>query len=858
MKRISLAKILSLVVICVMLLGALALTVFATEDENNEIVIGANLQYGESLKLMYAIDNAPDGAVLKATDSKGNEIKVNYLGEKEINGTIYDQYILAVGVSVHAIDEVVTLTVADNSGAVVAVKNYSVLQYVYERLYVKNIAVGNEREMLTSLLEFSAKADLYFNETPADATFDKYQYITVTGATVNGNDPTGMYAPNSTPFANLDAIEYDAAKYELTITVNEETKTLDELKALTVGDTAINVVVSITEKAHEHSYEEVVTAPTCIAAGYTTYTCAGCGDTYTEAGDPATGHADENGDYKCDVCSAKALPEDGATLTIAQAIAMGKLFTKDAYTTQKYYITGIITEVQNTMYGNMIISDGTDSILVYGVYSYDGKTRYDALEYKPQVYDEITVYGVIGFYNAPQMKNGWMDDVVMHECDYSEEVTAPTCTANGYTTYTCDVCGDTYTGNETDALGHSFVDGACSVCGIPDTHTHVYTSKVTAPTCTEDGYTTYTCECGESYTEAGDPVTGIHVDNDGNFECDYGCGELMIPEANSTLTIDQAIALGNLYAHNTYTSGKYYVTITISEVYQTTYGNMRAKAEDGTVFTVYGTYSADGSVRYDALSYKPVVGDTITVYGIIGLYSNAPQMKNAWITNIVHECNSDVAATCTKGASCSICGAEVEGSEALGHTPGAEATCTEDQKCTVCGEVMQEATGHNYEGGTCTVCGAIEGGEPEGPKELVTFEFGENGSAAHVDGNDLGTSKSYTEGDYTLELTGMSKVYGPAYDAKGNSCIKLGTSKVVGTFTFTVADDVDQVIIRVAKYKANTTKIDVNGTAYTISGASNNGEYDEIVIDTTTTKTITFATVSGGARAMINSITYIG
>ena len=104
----------------------------------------------------------------------------------------------------------------------------------------------------------------------------------------------------------------------------------------------------------------------------------------------------------------------------------------------------------------------------------------------------------------------------------------------------------------------------------------------------------------------------------------------------------------------------------------------------------------------------------------------------------------------------------------------------------------------------------------------------------------------------------MSKVFGPAYDAKGNSCIKLGTSKVVGSFTFTVDDDVDQVIIRVAKYKSSNTKIKVNGTDYNISTNSNDGAYTEIVIDTTTTKTITVATVASTYRAMINSITFIG
>jgi len=69
-----------------------------------------------------------------------------------------------------------------------------------------------------------------------------------------------------------------------------------------------------------------------------------------------------------------------------------------------------------------------------------------------------------------------------HEHSYTSVVTPPTCTSNGYTTYTCS-CGDSYTGNTVNALGHS------------------YSSVVTAPTCTSGGYTTYTCRnCGDSYT----------------------------------------------------------------------------------------------------------------------------------------------------------------------------------------------------------------------------------------------------------------------------------------------------------------------------------------------------------------------
>jgi hypothetical protein len=103
----------------------------------------------------------------------------------------------------------------------------------------------------------------------------------------------------------------------------------------------------------------------------------------------------------------------------------------------------------------------------------------------------------------------------------------------------------------------------------------------------------------------------------------------------------------------------------------------------------------------------------------------------------------------------------------------------------------------------------------------------------------------------------MSKVYGPAFDATGNSCIKLGTSSKTGALSFTVADGVNKVVIRVAAYKANNAKVTVNGTEYDIStNKSNDGSYYEITVDTSATKTVTLATVEGAYRAMIDSIAY--
>ena len=107
------------------------------------------------------------------------------------------------------------------------------------------------------------------------------------------------------------------------------------------------------------------------------------------------------------------------------------------------------------------------------------------------------------------------------------------------------------------------------------------------------------------------------------------------PAADSTLTIAEAIALGASKEHNTYTSDKYYVEGKIKEVYQTTYGNMRIEDANGNVLTLYGTWSADGKTRYDELATKPVAGDTVKVYGIIGQYQGTAQMKNGWIVTYI-------------------------------------------------------------------------------------------------------------------------------------------------------------------------------------------------------------------------------
>ena len=61
----------------------------------------------------------------------------------------------------------------------------------------------------------------------------------------------------------------------------------------------------------------------------------------------------------------------------------------------------------------------------------------------------------------------FMQGAAETECahSYTSVITPPQCTAEGYTTHTCSLCGDSYTDSETAATGeHNYVDGKC-VCG---------------------------------------------------------------------------------------------------------------------------------------------------------------------------------------------------------------------------------------------------------------------------------------------------------------------------------------------------------------------------------------------------------
>ena len=151
-------------------------------------------------------------------------------------------------------------------------------------------------------------------------------------------------------------------------------------------------------------------------------------------------------------------------------------------------------------------------------------------------------------------------DGTPHVHTYEFTVTLPTCTEQGYTTYTCTVCGDSYIDNHVPANGHTEGEWfrysaptctqegemrlCCNVCGevlgktAIEKNEHDYTLTVVQPSGGEQGYSLHTCtQCGYSYKD--NFFTEVYTegleyeDTDGRLTVtgagDYDGDEIVIP-----------------------------------------------------------------------------------------------------------------------------------------------------------------------------------------------------------------------------------------------------------------------------------------------------------------------------------------
>lgn len=113
-----------------------------------------------------------------------------------------------------------------------------------------------------------------------------------------------------------------------------------------------------------------------------------------------------------------------------------------------------------------------------------------------------------------------------HSCK-TVSVTPPTCAQKGYTTYTCETCGDSYRDDYVAATGHKMKDGVCTVCGGSD-------SGLSYTLCSDRR--SYLVSVGDSADEKivvpaeheGKPVVGVAA---GGFSGCTALREITLPES---------------------------------------------------------------------------------------------------------------------------------------------------------------------------------------------------------------------------------------------------------------------------------------------------------------------------------------
>ena len=142
-------------------------------------------------------------------------------------------------------------------------------------------------------------------------------------------------------------------------------------------------------------------------------------------------------------------PSEATKVTVAE-------FLNAAEDSTIYELTGKITNVTNTTYGNFYINDGTGEVLIYGLCSPTGEQKYWA-ESGAKVGDTITVQTVRTSYNGtPQGKNAIFVSLVPGE---GGEEPTPEPAEGPYASDVAFVCATDDSTNASYSLGATTING---------------------------------------------------------------------------------------------------------------------------------------------------------------------------------------------------------------------------------------------------------------------------------------------------------------------------------------------------------------------------------------------------------------
>jgi hypothetical protein len=307
-----------------------------------------------------------------------------------------------------------------------------------------------------------------------------------------------------------------------------------------------------------------------------------------------------------------------------------------------------VADTPNSTYGNFTLSNGKDSIFVYGIKDMQGKD-FSAMTEKFEKGDEVVIYGRLKRYvnnSTGEDKLEIVDGVLIKRTKASDIPEEPTQPDKPETPSVPETPSDKIT-----SIADALSIGQKLERGFETTEVYNITGKVS-----QIVNTTY----GNMYIEDGSGNTlyiyGIVNENGIRFdslELDLAVGDTITVKSRilryynsktgedvvelknavitkidkggaelGTLSIKDALAKGQSLAPGQTTTEKYNLVGTVATQPNVTYGNFDLTDGNGNTIYVYGLYDSTGK-RYDAMSIKLNVGDKVMINGPIMHYVNA-------------------------------------------------------------------------------------------------------------------------------------------------------------------------------------------------------------------------------------------
>lgn len=456
-------------------------------------------------------------------------------------------------------------------------------------------------------------------------------------------------------------------------------------------------------KTAEHTYNPIVTDPTCTTAGYTTMVCD-CGDEYILEGSevPALGHT--NGDVVVENNVAPDCVNTGSYDNVIYCTVCGAEVSRETITVDALGHTGGETTVENNVAPDC-----------------ENNGSYDNVIYCTVCGEELSRENV----TVPAIGHA-----------YTSEITKqPTLNDEGIETFTCSNCGDTYTqpiakleGAVAEVDGYKYATLAEALLNVlpGETVTLLQSCEITEDTVLKAGVTYYIPADLTLTVAEGASVT---ADAAATLNC---AGTIVVAGKADISALVYGTTFGKL-------GGNLTIKSTGSVTMLNSWENIWTPANDAQLGSMLldceaGAYVEIGAQQWQlAETWKHLnhvytseitTAPTCTAEGVKTYTCTVcGETYTETVAALGHTegeavVENNVAPDCTNTGSydtvvyCTVCGEELSRETttvaALGHTHGEQTDCTVAVNCSVCGEEIYAAKEHTYDNdqdATCNECG---------------------------------------------------------------------------------------------------------------------------------------------------------